>query len=262
MREIVIDTETTGLDPYQGHRLIEIGCIELVNRIPSGHTFHRYVNPERDIPAEAFAVHGISLEFLKDKPLFCDICDELLEFLGDAPLVAHNALFDLGFINAELERATKPILGRDRLVDTLLLARRRHPGGPNRLDDLCSRYGIDNSRRTKHGALLDAEILAEVYLELIGARQAQLVLVDSGSVAGAGAIRSSAIRVRAVPLPSRISDEERAAHRAFVETLGDNAIWRDYLPVEPVPEMLTVEAVPQGTAAAIAAAAVAEVLRP
>ena len=179
MREIVLDTETTGLDPSLGHRLIEVGCIELFNRIPTGQTFHRYVNPERDVPAEAYLVHGISAEFLKDKPGFGDIADALLSFLGDAPLVIHNALFDHGFLNAELERVERPLIARERLVDTLLLARRKHPAGPNRLDDLCLRYGIDRSRRTKHGALLDAEILAEVYVELIGARQAQLILVET-----------------------------------------------------------------------------------
>ena len=170
MREIVLDTETTGLDPVAGHRLVEIGCIELVNGMPSGRHFHRYLNPERDMPAEALAVHGLSVEFLNSKPRFTEVAEELLAFLGDAPLVAHNAAFDLGFLNAELERAGKAAVGRERLVDTLLLARRKHPAGPNRLDDLCGRYGIDNSRRTKHGALLDAEILTEVYLELIGAR--------------------------------------------------------------------------------------------
>src|SRR5215472_8945055 len=172
--------ETTGLDPFQGHRVVEIGCIELVNRIPTGQSFHCYLNPERDVPAEAVANHGLSTDFLKDKPFFLEVVEELLAFIGDAPLVAHNALFDLGFLNAELERAGKAAVGRERLVDTLLLARRKHPAGPNRLDDLCGRYGIDNSRRTKHGALLDAELLAEVYLELIGARQAQLILVESG----------------------------------------------------------------------------------
>jgi DNA polymerase III epsilon subunit/dephospho-CoA kinase len=163
MREIVFDTETTGLDPYQGHRLVEIGCIELVNRFPSGKVFHKYVNPERDMPAEAYGVHGLSAEFLKDKPFFSDICEELIEFIGDAPLVAHNANFDLGFLNAELERCGRVLVGRERLVDTLLLARRRHPAGPNGLDHLCGRYGIDNSRRTKHGALLDAECWPSLY---------------------------------------------------------------------------------------------------
>src|SRR3979411_942896 len=180
MREIVLDTETTGLDPYQGHRLIEIGCVELVNRIPSGQTFHRYLNPQRDVPAAPSAVPGLYVEFLKDKPLFAEIVDDLVAFIADAPLVAHNAMFDLGFLNAELDRSGKPLVARERLVDTLLLARRKHPGGPNGLDHLCGRYGIDNSRRTKHGALLDAEILAEVYVELIGARQAQLILVEAG----------------------------------------------------------------------------------
>jgi DNA polymerase-3 subunit epsilon len=228
MREIVFDTETTGLDPFQGHRLVEVGCIELVNGIPSGQSFHRYLNPERDVPAEAMAIHGLSTEFLKDKPYFSEIADELLAFISDAPLVAHNAMFDLGFLNAELERVGKTLLARDRLVDTLLLARRKHPGASNRLDDLCARYGIDNSRRTKHGALLDAEILAEVYLELIGARQAQLVLVESGSAAGGMRVSSAVIRVRPQALALRLTAGERDAHLAFVATLGANAIWRDY----------------------------------
>jgi DNA polymerase-3 subunit epsilon len=228
MREIVFDTETTGLDPYQGHRLIEIGCIELVNRFPTGQTFHRYLNPERDVPAEAFAVHGLSHGFLKDKPLFADVVSDLLTFVGDAPLIAHNAAFDLGFINAELERVKQPGIPRDRLIDTLLLARRKYPGGSNRLDDLCNRFGIDNSRRTKHGALLDAELLAEVYLELIGARQAQLGLV---TVAAPVASRAAVIAVRARPVPllQRLTEAERTAHRALVAGLGEKAIWNDYL---------------------------------
>jgi len=228
MREIVLDTETTGLDPLQGHRLVEIGCIELVNRIPSGQTFHTYLNPERAMPAEAFAIHGLSDEFLKDKPLFAHVADGLLAFLGDAPLVIHNAAFDLGFLNAELERAARPMITRERLIDTLLIARRKHAGAANRLDDLCVRYAIDNSHRTKHGALLDAELLAEVYVELIGARQAQLVLAQSAAparAAGAPII----VRERPSPLAGRISPEERAAHRQFVATLGENAIWLDYL---------------------------------
>jgi DNA polymerase-3 subunit epsilon len=228
MREIVFDTETTGLDPYQGHRLIEIGCIELVNRIPSGQVFHRYINPERDVPHEAFAIHGLSLDFLRDKPRFSEICDELIAFVGDAPLVAHNALFDLGFLNAELERCRKILLTRDRLVDTLMLARRRHPGGSNRLDDLCGRYGIDNSRRTKHGALLDAELLAEVYVELIGGRQASLILVETSHEITTSRHRTSAAPPRPAPLPSRVSDAELEAHAAFITTLGGSAIWLDY----------------------------------
>ena len=233
MREIVFDTETTGLDPYQGHRLVEIGCIELVNRIPSGQHFHRYVNPERDIPEEAFAIHGLSLEFLRDKPRFSEICEELIEFIGDAPLVAHNASFDLGFLNAELERCKKLLLTRDRLVDTLMLARRRHPGGSNRLDDLCTRYGIDNSRRTKHGALLDAELLAEIYVELIGGRQASLILVEAGHETASAGNRAIIVPPRQAPLPPRLSDAEREAHAAFIATLGSNAIWLDYQPAAP-----------------------------
>jgi DNA polymerase III subunit epsilon len=229
MREIVLDTETTGLDPFQGHRLIEIGCIELINRIPSGEVFHRYVNPERDVPAEAFAIHGLSAEFLKDKPLFAEIADDLLAFIRDAPLVIHNAAFDLGFINAELERVAKPAIARERMVDTLLLARRKHPAGPNRLDDLCARYGIDNTRRTKHGALLDAEILAEVYVELIGARQAQLGLAASGAGGRGARIAAQELSGRPQPLAARLSDAERERHRAFVATLGAGAIWADYV---------------------------------
>ena len=231
MREIVLDTETTGLDPFQGHRLVEVGCIELVNGIPSGQSFHRYLNPERDVPAEALAVHGLTGEFLKDKPYFSEVADEFLAFIDDAPLVAHNAMFDLGFLNAELERAGRALLARERLVDTLLLARRKHPGASNRLDDLCVRYGIDNSRRTKHGALLDAEILAEVYLELIGARQAQLVLVESGAAAGGIRVNAAIVRVRPQPLARRLTAIEHEAHLAFIATLGESAIWRDYASV-------------------------------
>jgi DNA polymerase-3 subunit epsilon len=228
MREIVFDTETTGLDPSQGHRLIEIGCIELVNRFPTGRTFHRYINPERDIPPEAFNVHGISLERVQNEKVFAEIADEFLEFLGDAALVAHNAMFDLGFLNFELERAQRPILNRERLIDTLTIARRKFPAGPNRLDDLCVRFRIDNSHRTKHGALLDAELLAEVYIELIGARQALLGLADGEGeiVQGAHVVASWP---RPVPLPPRLSDAEQEAHRSFVAALGDAAVWRDYL---------------------------------
>ena len=230
MREIVFDTETTGLDPYRGDRLVEIGCIELLNRIPSGQTFHRYVNPQRDMPAEAFAVHGLSGEFLKDKPFFAEVADDLAAFIGDAPLVAHNASFDLSFINAELERAGKPLVARDRVVDTLMLARRKHPGSANRLDDLCARYGIDSSRRVKHGALLDAEILAEVYLELVGGRQAQLILVETGNDSAAiGSGRAAVIRPRPIALPARLTEEDLAAHAGFRASLGDKAIWADYL---------------------------------
>ncbi len=228
MREIVLDTETTGLEAYQGDRIVEIGCIELVNGIPTGQHFHAYINPERDMPTSAFEVHGLSAEFLKDKPRFAEVAEAFLEFIGTAPIVIHNAAFDIGFLNAELERTGKQVLGRDRVIDTLLLARRKHPGGSNRLDDLCARYGIDNSRRTKHGALLDAEILAEVYVELIGARQAQLVLQEAS--APLARIVRTAVRIRAVPLPPRITPDEREAHRIFIATLGESAVWRDYLP--------------------------------
>jgi DNA polymerase III subunit epsilon len=228
MREIVFDTETTGLDPYKGDRLVEIGCIELLNRFPTGRTFHRYINPERDMPQEAFEVHGLSNDFLKDKPLFASIADELLDFIGEAALVAHNATFDLSFLNAELERIKQAAIPRDRLVDTLLLARRKYPGGSNRLDDLCVRFGIDNSRRTKHGALLDAELLAEVYVELVEARQAQLGLAAAPTLKIAVASSTIAVRVRPVPLAPRVTDAERAAHGAFIATLGENAIWKDY----------------------------------
>ena len=229
MREIVLDTETTGLDPYQGHRLVEIGCVELVNRIPSGQTFHCYLNPERDVPAEAFAVHGLSAEFLRDKPRFAEVAQEFVAFVADAPLVIHNAGFDIGFINAELERAALAPIARERLIDTLLLARRRFPGGPNRLDDLCARFRIDNSKRAKHGALLDAELLAEVYLDLIEARQAQFVL----SAAGAAESRTRivvnvAALTRLTPLLPRLSTIDEVEHRAFVAQLGAAAIWRDY----------------------------------
>ncbi len=232
MREIVLDTETTGLDPVTGHRLVEIGCVELVNKMPSGRHYHRYVNPERDVPADAFAVHGLSADFLSDKPRFVEIADELLEFIGDSALVAHNAAFDLGFLNAELERAGKNSVGRERLVDTLILARRKHPASPNRLDDLCARYRIDATRRIKHGALLDAELLAEVYLELIEARQAQLILVDTSHAVGGLQTDSAPIRVRPHVLAPRLTTEEQQAHAAFVATLGPQAIWQQYLPPE------------------------------
>src|SRR5262252_843649 len=229
MREIVLDTETTGLDPFRGDRLVEVGCIELLNRILSGQTFHRYLNPQRDVPAEAFAVHGLSTEFLADKPLFAEIVDDLLAFIGDAPLVIHNASFDIGFLNAELDRCGKISLERERLIDTLMLARRKFVGVRNSLDDLCVRFRIDNSKRAKHGALLDAELLAEVYLELIEARQAQLGL-GATVMASASADRKDVIvAVRAVPLAPRLTDAELAAHCAFIATLGDKPIWNDYI---------------------------------
>jgi len=232
MREIVLDTETTGLDPLRGDRLVEVGCIELINRMPTGQTFHRYMNPEREMSVEAFAVHGLSTQFLADKPFFHEVVEELLAFIGEAPLVIHNASFDVSFINAELDRLKRPPIPRERLVDTLLLARRKHPGVSNRLDDLCSRYAIDNSRRTKHGALLDAELLAEVYVDLIGARQSQLILASETTEIRVSASGEILRRQRTVALIPRITDADREAHRAFVATLGDKPIWMEYLPAQ------------------------------
>src|SRR3981189_6943 len=229
MREIVLDTETPGLDPLRGDLLVEIGCVEIFNRMPTGQTFHRHLNPERDMPAEAFAVHGLSGEFLADKPLFAHVVAEFLEFIADAPLVIHNASFDIGFINAELDRIKRPSIPRDRLVDTLLLARRKHPGVSNRLDDLCSRYAIDNSGRTKHGALLDAELLAEVYIDLIGARQSQLILASETRESRAERAGDTPRQQRETPLVPRITDDDREAHRAFIATLGDKPIWNDFM---------------------------------
>ena len=229
MREIVLDTETTGLDPLRGDRLVEVGCVELLNRMPTGQTFHRYMNPEREMSAEAFAVHGLSTQFLSDKPFFHEVVEEFLEFIGDAPLVIHNASFDISFINAELDRIKRQPIPRDRLVDTLLLARRKHPGVSNRLDDLCSRYTIDNSRRTKHGALLDAELLAEVYIDLIGARQSVLILATETAEIRVGIAGEMPRRQRPVALTPRVTDADREAHRAFITTLGDKPIWNEYL---------------------------------
>jgi len=196
--------------------------------MPTGQVFHRHINPERAMPAEAFAVHGLSSEFLADKPLFSAVVGDFLDFIGDAPLVIHNASFDIGFINAELDRIKRPAIARERLVDTLLLARRKHPGVSNRLDDLCSRYAVDNSRRTKHGALLDAELLAEVYIDLIGARQSQLILASEAGDVRAGGYGEMPRRQREAALAPRLSEADLAAHRAFVATLGDKPIWNDF----------------------------------
>jgi DNA polymerase III subunit epsilon len=228
LREIVFDTETTGLNPAGGDRLIELGCVEIVNRIPTGREFHRYMNPERDISAEAIAVHGLTVEFLKDKPLFKDVADEFLHFIGDAPLVAHNATFDLNFINAELERVPRPLLSAARIVDTLALSRRRNPAGPHSLDALCKRYGIDLSQRTKHGALLDSMLLADVYVELLGERQATLGLNGKGSAELMAHLHRGKARQRPAPLPPRLSAEAEEAHLAFVKTLGAEALWLRY----------------------------------
>ena len=229
MREIVFDTETTGLDPASGHRVVEIGCVELLHGIPSGRTLHHYLDPQRDMPAEAFAVHGLSIEFLTGKPLFKDIAADFLAFCEDAKLVAHNAEFDFRFMSAELVALGYPALELERMVDTLALARRRHPGSPVSLDALCQRYGIDNSRRTKHGALLDAEILAEVYAELNGGRQATLVFAGPAT-RGWGGVSSVARRPRPAPLVPALTGDEAERHAAFVAGLGDSAIWRRYEP--------------------------------
>ncbi len=201
MREIVLDTETTGLDPQKGDRVVEIGCVEIVNCISTGAVFHVHINPERDIPAEAEAIHGLSSAFLADKPKFSEIAQQFLNFIAEAKLIIHNAGFDIGFLNAELDRLKLPAISRDRIVDTLALARRRHPGGSNRLDDLCARYGIDNQHRIRHGALLDAELLAEVYAELVGGRQARLSLDQQRT--SSQAARKTAGRIRDVPLAAR-----------------------------------------------------------
>src|SRR4051812_11509267 len=228
MREIVMDTETTGLDPLRGDRLVEIGCLEIFNRMPTGQTFHVYINPERDMPQEAFNVHGLSAEFLSTKPLFHEVADDFMAFVGDSPLVMHNGMFDLGFINADFDRIKRPPVPRERLVDTLLLARRKHPGVSNKLDDLCARYSIDNSHRTKHGALLDSELLAEVYIDLIGARQSQLILADS-PVARAAVGGEMPRRQRPEPLAPRVTEDDLIAHRAFVATLGEKPIWNEFI---------------------------------
>jgi DNA polymerase III subunit epsilon len=226
MREIILDTETTGLSPATGDRIVEIGAIELINYIPSGKTYHVYLNPERDMPKEAEAVHGLSAAFLKDKPLFKNIATEFLAFIGDAPLIIHNASFDMGFINAELGFVGLPAIPPSQVIDTLQMARRTHPMGPNSLDALCKRYGIDNSKRTKHGALLDAELLADVYLDLIGGRQTALTLqaqttirkIEIGTTRQVG-------RSRPEPLSTRITEEESALHQIRIAELGDKALW-------------------------------------
>jgi len=238
LREIVLDTETTGLDHRKGDRIIEIGCVEILNRIPTGRTFHEYIHPEdRDVHPEAVAIHGITMEKLRDKPVFKAVAPAFIEFVADAPLVIHNATFDIGFINAELQRLRQPPILMDRVVDTLALARRKHPAGPNTLDALCRRYFIDNSKREFHGALLDSWLLAEVYLELLGERQATLSLAQGGAARGGGAAASvtSAVQARPRPLASRLSEDDIAAHRAFVETLKE-PLWKQFEPAVAVEE--------------------------
>jgi DNA polymerase-3 subunit epsilon len=230
MREIVFDTETTGLDPAQGHRVVEIGAVEILNLIPTGRVFHVYIDPERDMPEEAFRVHGLSREFLAQQRKFADIAAEFIDFIEDSPLVAHNAEFDVRFLNAEFAMRNLPPLAPVRIVDTLAIARRLNPGSPASLDALCQRYGVDLSRRDKHGALLDAGLLAEVYAELRGGRQAALSLQAVG--VSRRALKDDLLRTRPEPLASRLSAAEDEAHRIFISTLGKAPIWDKYLAAE------------------------------
>jgi DNA polymerase III subunit epsilon len=230
MREIVLDTETTGLDPADGHRVLEIGAVEIVHQSLTGKVFHTLINPERDVPQDAVRVHGHSSAVLKEKPVFASIVDDFLAFIGDSKLVIHNADFDVRFMNAELARLGLATIDMDRVVDTLALARKKHPGAPNSLDALCDRYRIDRSRRVRHGALLDAEILVEVYCELTGGRQRSLLL---GDALGEADVRIVAIAPRTSPRPLRISLIEHAevkAHAHYIESFGRDAVWFRYLP--------------------------------
>ncbi|WP_417825617.1 DNA polymerase III subunit epsilon [Thalassospira povalilytica] len=231
MREIVLDTETTGLDPYADHRLVEIGCIELVNHMPTGRQYHQYINPERPMPKEAFDVHGLGDDFLKDQPVFAEVADDFLEFIGDdSVLVIHNAAFDMKFLNAELEWLNKPRIAMERALDTVQMARKKFPGSPVSLDALCRRFKIDNSNRTLHGALLDSDLLAQVYLELLGGRQHGLSLDpnaqdadSSGGNVGRRVLGPKSNRLK--PRPHVISEEELAAHQAYIESKVKDAIW-------------------------------------
>ena len=230
MREIVLDTETTGLNPDDGHRLVEIGLVEIANLIPTGRSFHVYLDPERDIPEEAFRVHGLSGEFLSTQKKFAEIAKEFRAFVEGARLIIHNAEFDLRFLNAELARLDAPPIDSSNVLDTLALARQRHPGMANSLDALCQRYGVDTTRREKHGALLDSLLLAEVYAELMGGRQASLQLTVARRAEARESVGLS--RKRAAPLPARLSEDEIRAHRDFVASLGKNPIWMRYFESE------------------------------
>lgn len=240
MREIVLDTETTGFEPGEGDRIVEIGAIELLNHMPTGRTYHQYINPRRSMPAAAFGVHGIGPDLLespetpkpgqvtlRDKPVFADIAQAFIDFVGDARLVIHNAAFDMKFLNAELGWVNRSLLPNDQALDTLAIARKKFPGSPASLDALCRRFGIDNSNRTLHGALLDSEILAEVYLELIGGRQPDLVLAGSPNETRTSSDQTDVWRPapRPMPLAPKINAAEADAHAAFIETLGENALW-------------------------------------
>lgn len=227
MREIVLDTETTGLDPEEGHRVIEIGCLELDAHVPTGRTFYRLIDPERDIPEEAARVHGITRQKLEGAPVFAAVVDDFLAFIADAPLVMHNAEFDLKFLNAELSRLSRASLDATRSIDTLALARRRFPGARASLDELCRRFGVDLSGRSLHGALIDAELLAQVYLELIGGRQARLALAPGDGGSGANESALPTARARPYALPERLTAEEREAHARFLASaLSGDVLWR------------------------------------
>ena len=229
MREIVLDTETTGFEPAEGHRIVEIGAVELLNHLPTGRTYHQYINPQRSMPEEAYNIHKLGDAFLSDKPLFKDIAADFLNFIGDSKLVIHNASFDIKFLNAELSWVNLPELSMSRAIDTVMMARRKFPGSPASLDSLCKRFGIDNSMRTFHGALLDSEILAEVYLELIGGRQPGLVLAPTEKARPAtGTPLGMPQGVRPRPLPVRLSDAERTEHDRFVAKLGEQSIWKTW----------------------------------
>lgn len=227
MREIVLDTETTGFEPSEGHRIVEIGAVELLNHMPTGKTYHQYINPERMMPKEAFEVHGLGDDFLRDKPVFKAIARDFIEFIGESTLVIHNASFDMKFLNAELQTLGHPGLPMTQALDTLAIARKKFPGSPATLDALCRRFGIDNSSREKHGALLDSELLAEVYLELIGGRQPDFMLATAAAHTAARQRDTQAgrARPRPTPLPPRLTEEESAAHQAFVAKMGDAAVW-------------------------------------
>ena len=234
MREIVLDTETTGFEPNDGHRIVEIGCVELMDHFPTGRTYHCYLNPERDMPPEAEKVHGLSIEFLSDKPLFAAVAEEFLAFIGEAPLVIHNAAFDMKFLNAELSRLGFAALAMDRAIDTIAMAKLKYPGARYSLDELCRRFAIDLTVRSKHGALLDSELLAQVYLELIGGRQKKFLLAP-GDAGQGPAEELRPVRQRPEPLPPRLTAAELEAHAKFVsKELGEAAIWKKLeTPAEP-----------------------------
>lgn len=224
MREIVMDTETTGLDPTQGHKVVEIGAVELFNHIPTGRTFHQYINPKRQMPQEAFDVHGLSIEFLTSYPVFKDIAEKFLNFIGSSTLIIHNASFDVKFLNFELDNVGAEKIQNDRVLDTLKLARSKYPGSPASLDALSRRFRIDISKRSKHGALLDSQILAEVYLELIGGRQPGLELISTQTRNTTTSSNGGTFK-REVPLPSLLTDTEKKAHDTFIKLLGEKCLW-------------------------------------